>query len=46
MEEEKEAAVQGLSENIEDCCPVLAVSFLFEQSILLLGQIFNTTSYF
>ena len=46
MEEEKEAALLGLSENIEDCSPVLAVSFLFDQSILLLGHIFNTTSYF
>ena len=43
---EKKAAIQELNENNEDCSPLLAVSSLFEQSILLLGQVFNTTSYF
>ena len=46
MEEEKEAVFQELCENNGDCSPVLAVSSLFEQSVLLLGQFFNTTSYF
>ena len=43
MEEEKEAVFQELSENNGDCSPVLVVSSLFEQSILLSGQVFNTT---
>ena len=46
MQEEKEAAIQELSENNGDCSPMLAVSSLFEQSILLLGKAFITTSYF
>ena len=46
IEERKEAALQKFSQNNENCSPVLAVSFLFEQSIPLLGQAFNTTSYF
>ena len=45
MEEEKEAEFQELSGNNGDCSPVLVVSSLFEQSILLSGQVFNTTSY-
>ena len=45
MEEEKEAVFQELSENNGDCSPVLVVSSFFEQSILLSGQVFNTTSY-
>ena len=39
MEEEKEAALQELSENNKDYSPVLVISSLFEQSILLLGQV-------
>ena len=46
MKEEKKASLQKMSENNDDCSPVLSVPFLFEQSILLLGQVFNTTSYF
>lgn len=38
MEEEKEAVFQELSENNGDCSPVLVVSSLFEQSILLSAQ--------
>ena len=40
MEEEKDAALQELSENNKDSSPVLVISSLFEQSILLLGQVF------
>ena len=43
---ESKAVLQELNENNEDCSPLLAVSSLFEQSILLLDQVFNTTSYF
>ena len=46
MEEEKEVALQELSESNGDCSPVLAVSSSFEQSILLLVQVFNTTLHF
>ena len=42
MEEEKEAVFQELSENNGDCSPVLVVSSLFEQSVLLSAQVFNT----
>ena len=45
MDKDKEAALQELSENNGDCPPVLAVIPLFKQSILLLGQVFNTNSY-
>ena len=45
MEEEKEALINELGDE-EDSSPVIAISALFEQSILLLGQAFNSTSYF
>lgn len=46
MEEEKKTAFQEVSENNGDFSLVLAVSSLFEQSVILLGQFFNATSYF
>ena len=46
MEEEKKTAFQEVSENNGDFSLVLAVSSLFEQSVVLLGQFFNATSYF
>ena len=46
MEEEKKTAFQEVNENNGDFSLVLAVSSLFEQSVISLGQVFNTTSYF
>ena len=44
IEEEEKAALQDFCENNGVSSPVLTVSSLSELSILLLGQVFNTTS--
>ena len=46
MEEEKQIAMEYIDSKNGDTIPLMEVSTLFEQSILLLAQAFNATSYF
>ena len=46
MEEEKQIAMEDIDSQNGDTIPLMEVSTLFEQSILLLAQAFNATSYF
>ena len=45
MDEEKQMAMEDIDSQNEDTTPLIEVSTLFEQSILLLAQAFNATLY-
>ena len=45
MDEEKQMAMEDIDSQNEDTTPLIEVSTLFEQSILLLAQAFNAALY-
>ena len=46
VDDEKQAALLKFDEKKEDSSPIFEISFFFEQSIMLIKQVFNITSYY